>query len=490
MHIVLLTMFLRIKKFKNLKNVRIMKRRYFLFFNCLNFLIAALLFTGCGLYNKYERPEVDAQGLIRDAISDIDTLAVQDTASFGNLPWREVFTDPVLQTLIEQGLEKNADLQNAALNVQMYEAMLKAAKLAFLPAIQFGSASGSISTLYTDPSVTTKAYSLPITASWTLDLFGNVLSQKRSTQMKMLGMKDYQMAVRAQVISGIANSYYTLLMLDKQVEIVDEMSRMSKETWEMMKLQHQLGRVRSTGVQSAEAAYLSMQTRANDFKRQIRATENALSLLIGQAGQQIPRTTLEAQSLPSEFATGVGIQLLANRPDVHNAEMQLAACFHDVQTARSQFYPTISIGATGAFTNSNGAVNPGKWLLNLFGNLTQPIFMRGALTANLKVNQLKYEQAFNTWQKSILSAGNEVSNALVNYNAYDANSKIEAERIKVLAKSVEDTKALYSSSGSSYLEVLTAEQNLLNAQLNKISNDFNKMQAVVSLYTALGGGGK
>ena len=178
-----------------------MKRRYFLFFNCLNFLIAALLFTGCGLYNKYERPEVDAQGLIRDAISDIDTLAVQDTASFGNLPWREVFTDPVLQTLIEQGLEKNADLQNAALNVQMYEAMLKAAKLAFLPAIQFGSASGSISTLYTDPSVTTKAYSLPITASWTLDLFGNVLSQKRSTQMKMLGMKDYQMAVRAQVIS-------------------------------------------------------------------------------------------------------------------------------------------------------------------------------------------------------------------------------------------------------------------------------------------------
>ena len=267
MHIVLLTMFLRIKKFKNLKNVRIMKRRYFLFFNCLNFLIAASLFTGCGLYNKYERPEVDAQGLIRDAISDIDTLDVQDTASFGNLPWREVFTDPVLQTLIEQGLEKNADLQNAALNVQMYEAMLKAAKLAFLPAIQFGSASGSISTLYTDPSVTTKAYSLPITASWTLDLFGNVLSQKRSTQMKMLGMKDYQMAVRAQVISGIANSYYTLLMLDKQVEIVDEMSRMSKETWEMMKLQHQLGRVRSTGVQSAEAAYLSMQTRANDFIR-------------------------------------------------------------------------------------------------------------------------------------------------------------------------------------------------------------------------------
>lgn len=455
-------------------------------------ILFCLVLSSCGLYNKYERPEVDTQGLIRDAVSDIDTLAVQDTASFGNLPWREVFTDPQLQKLIEQGLEKNADLQNAALTVQMYETMLKAAKLAFLPAVQFGSNNGmgTISTLHTNPSVTTKAYSLPVTASWTIDLFGNILSQKRSTQMKLLGMKDYQMAVRAQIISGIANSYYTLLMLDKQVEIVDEMSRMSKETWEMMKLQHQLGRVRSTGVQSAEAAYLSMQTRANDFKRQIRATENALCLLIGQAGQQIPRSTLEAQSLPTEFSTGVGVQLLKNRPDVHNAEMQLAACFHDVQTARSQFYPTISIGATGAFTNSNGSLNPGKWLTTLFANLTQPIFARGALIANLKVSKIQYEQAFNTWQKSILSAGNEVSNALVTYNTYDANSKIEEERIAVLAQSVADTKALYSSSNSSYLEVLTAEQNLLNAQLSKVSDDFSKMQAVVSLYTALGGGGR
>jgi NodT family efflux transporter outer membrane factor (OMF) lipoprotein len=453
---------------------------------------ATLLLSSCGLYNKYERPEVNTTGLIRDVASDIDTLAVQDTASFGNLPWRQVFTDPQLQALIEQGLEKNADLQNAALTVEMYETMLKAAKLAFLPAVQFGSNNGmgTISTLHTDPSVTTKAYTLPVSASWTIDLFGNILSQKRSTQMKLLGMKDYQMAVRAQIVSGIANCYYTLLMLDEQLAIVNEMSRMSKETWEMMKLQYQLGRVRSTGVQSAEAAYLSTQTTANDFRRQIRATENALSLLIGQAGQQIPRSTLAQQSLPTEFSAGVGIQLLQNRPDVHNAEMQLAACFHDVQTARSQFYPSISIGATGAFTNSNGQMNPGKWLTTLFGNLTQPIFTRGALIANLKVSQIKYEQAFNTWQKAILSAGNEVSNALVSYNAYDANAAIEAERVAVLTKNVEDTKALYRSSGSSYLEVLTAEQQLLNAQLSLVTDNFNKMQAVVSLYTALGGGGR
>ena len=457
-------------------------------------LLFCFLLASCGVYNKYERPDVNTAGLIRDVLIDTDTLAVapQDTASFGNLPWRSVFTDPQLQQLIEQGLAHNADLQNAALTVKMYESMMTAAKLAFLPAVTIGGTSpmGTVSTLYTDPSVTTKSYSIPVSASWTIDLFGNILSQKRSTQMKLLGFKDYQMAVRAQVVSGIANSYYTLLMLDEQLRIVTEMSKISKETWEMMQLQHQLGRVRSTNVQSAEAAYLSTLTQANDFRRQIRSTENALSLLLGQAGQQIPRSTLAEQYLPSEFSTGVGVALLQNRPDVHNAEMSLAACFHDVQTARSKFYPNITVGASAAFTNNNGSLNPGKWLTSLFGSLTQPVFQRGALIVGLKVSKLQYEQAFNTWQNAILKAGNEVSNALVNYNQYDLNSKLEVQRVKVLTKNVEDTKALYQSSGSSYLEVLSAQQQLLSAQINQVTDDFNKMQAVVSLYTALGGGGK
>ena len=458
----------------------------------LIFAAVSLLMSSCGLYNKYERPDVNARGLIRDAMNDADTLAVQDTASFGNMPWREVFTDPQLQALIQQGLEKNTNLLNAALNVQMYEAMLKAAKLAFLPAINIGSTSpmGQISTTHTDPSVTTKSYSLPVSASWTVDLFGNILSQKRSTQMQLLGMKDYQMAVRASLISGIANSYYTLLMLDEQLRIVTEMSAMSKETWEMMQKQFELGRARSTSVQSAQAAYLNTQTQMNDFKRQIRATENALSLLIGDAGHQIPRSTMDRQVLPSQLAAGVGVALLQNRPDVHQAEMSLASCFHDIQTARSKFYPNITVGASATFSNGNGAMNPGKWITSVFGSLTQPVFNRGALTANLKVSKLKYEQAFNNWQNAILKAGNEVSNALVNYNAYNDNSKLESERIEVLSKSVEDTKELYQSSGSSYLEVLTAQQQLLSAQINKATDDFNKMQAVVSLYTALGGGGK
>ena len=455
---------------------------------------AALLLSSCGLYNKYERPSVDTEGLIRDPLSPTDTLAVapQDTASFGNLPWRSVFTDPQLQQLIEQGLERNTNLQNAALTVKMYETMLTAAKLAFLPAITLGSqqAMGSIATLHTSPSVETKSYSIPVSASWTLDLFGNILSQKRSTQMKLLGYKDYQMAVRAQVISGIANSYYTLLMFDEQLRIVKEMSKMAKETWNVTQQQFDLGRARANAVHSAEAAYLSTLTQINDFERQIRATENALSLLIGQAGQQIPRSTLAEQSLPDEFAVGVGVALLQNRPDVHNAEMNLAACFHDVQTARSKFYPNITIGASAAFTNNNDILNPGKWLTSLFGALTQPIFQRGALVASLKVSKLQYEQAYNTWQNTILKAGNEVSNALVNYNQYDANAKLEAQRVDALSKAVDATISLYHSKGTTYLEVLTAQTQLLSAQLALATDDFNKMQSVVSLYTALGGGGK
>ncbi len=455
---------------------------------------AALLLSSCGLYNKYERPTVETEGLIRDPLSPADTLAVapQDTASFGNMPWRSVFTDPQLQQLIEQGLERNTNLLNAALTVKMYETMLSAAKLAFLPAIQIGGTSpmGTIATVHTSPSVETKSYSIPVSASWTLDLFGNILSQKRSTQMKLLGYKDYQMAVRAQVISGIANSYYTLLMLDEQLRIVTEMSKMAKETWNVTEKQFNLGRARANAVHSAEAAYLSTLTQINDFERQIRATENALSLLIGEAGHQIPRSTLAEQSLPDEFAVGVGVALLQNRPDVHNTEMNLASCFHDVQTARSKFYPNITIGVSAAFTNNNGVLNPGKWLTSLFGSLTQPVFQRGALIANLKVSKLQYEQAFNTWQNTILKAGNEVSNALVNYNQYEANSKLEAQRVEALRKAVDATIALYHSSGTNYIEVLTAQTQLLSAQLALATDDFNKMQSVVSLYTALGGGGK
>jgi multidrug efflux system outer membrane protein len=452
--------------------------------------LAALSLTGCkSLYGTYERPDVNTKGLVRDTKSITDTLAVTDTTSFGNLPWRSVFTDPQLQVLIEKGLANNTDLLNAALNVKMVEAQLNMAKLAFVPSFTFAP-SGTIASW--DGNKASKTYQLPISASWTVDLFGTLLSVKRNAQMSLLATKDYQLVVKTKIISGVANMYYTLLMLDRQLEIVTDMEGLTKDTWDLMKLQKELGHVRSTGVQSAEANYYSVQAQKADLKRQIRETENSLSLLIGQPAQTIARGKLDSQSLPSTFSTGIGIQMLNNRPDVHYAEMSLAGCFYDIETARSRFYPSLTITPSATFTNSagGGIVNPGKWLASAVGSLVQPIFMHGQLVAGLKVAKLKYEQAYNTWQNSVLSAGSEVSNALVLYNSSEEKSQLEAKQITTLMQNVEDTKLLLKQSSSTYLEVITAQQTLLNAELSKVADDFYKMQAVVSLYQALGGGVK
>lgn len=451
------------------------------------FASASLLMTSCGIYNKYERPEVDTKGLVRDVVSNTDTLAVTDTASFGNLPWRQVFTDPQLQSLIEKGIANNTNMLNAALNVKMVEDQLMVAKLAFVPGFTF-TPQGTIASW--DGNKATKTYQLPITASWSIDLFGNLLNVKRSAQMSLLATKDYQLVVQTKIISNIANMYYTLLMLDKQLQVVTDMTKLTEETWKIMKIQKELGRVKETSVQSAEANMYSVQAQAADLKRQIRETENSLSLLLGQQAQTIQRGTFEGQSLPAEFSTGVGIQLLANRPDVHYAEMSLAQCFYDVNTARSRFYPSISISGTGAFTNSGGMgiTNPGKWLLSAVGSLTQPIFAHGQLVAGLKVAKAKQEQAFNTWQNAVLSAGSEVSNALVLYNSSKEKSELEAKQVESLKKNVEYNKMLFNDGSATYLEIITAQQSLLNAELSKVADDFYKMQAVVNLYYALGGG--
>ena len=455
--------------------------------NIIPFAASALMLVSCGIYNKYERPEVNAQGLIRDVQSDTDTLAVADTTSFGNLPWRQVFTDPQLQSLIETALTHNTDYLNTALNVKMVEAQLTMAKLAFLPSVAF-TPQGTIASW--DGNKATKTYSLPVSASWSLDLFGNLLNVKRSTQMQLLGMKDYQLVVKTKLITNVANMYYTLLMLDRQLEILNSMSELTQDTWRIMKLQKDLGRANETSVQSAEASHYGVLTNIADMKRQIREVENSLSLILGQPAQAIARGKLADQQLPSEFSTGVGIQLLANRPDVHYAEMSLASCFYNTQQARSNFYPQITISGTGAFTNNGGGgiVNPGKWLLSAVGSLVQPIFQNGRLVAGLKVAKYQQEQAFNTWQQAVLSAGAEVSNALVKYNSSEEMSKLDAKRVDVLTKNVDMTRELFKSSSATYLEVISAQSNLLNAQISKVTDDFNKMQAVVSLYSALGGG--
>lgn len=445
-----------------------------------------LLLSSCGIYKKYERPEVNTKGLYRDTLSDQDTLVSNDTTTLGSTPWREVFTDPKLQTLIDSALSNNSDLLTAALSVKQSEDMLKVAKLAYVPSFVF-SPNGALSSW--DGAKTNKTYSLPIQASWTVDLFGNLLNAKRAQQMVLVQARDYQRAVRTSIISGVANCYYTLLMLDEQLRITKETEALTEQTWKTMQDMKEYYGYNEGSVLSAKANYLSVKASIPEIERQIRETENSLSLLLAQAPTRIDRGTFAGQSLPENLRTGVGIQVLANRPDVHAKEMALANCFYNVNKARSAFYPNITITGSAAWTNSSGMgiVNPGKMLLNAVSSLVQPIFQHGQLIAGLRVAKSQQEQAYIAWQQSILNAGSEVSNALKLYETSAKLSEIEAERVETLQSNVEAVTALMAN-GSTYLEVITAQQALLASKLQKVVDDFNKMQAVVNLYYALGGG--
>lgn len=455
--------------------------------NIIIIALATLSLTGCkSLYGTYERPEVKTSGIVRNPINADATL--EGANDFGILPWRSVFTDSHLQAIIEKALTNNPDLLNAALNIDIAEQQLSTAKLAFLPSVVF-TPQGTISH-FGDQKEATKSYVLPISASWEIDLFGKLRNEKMAAQMAMIQMQDYKVAVQTRLICNVANLYYTLLMLDRQNQIVTDMADLTKNTWEMMKLQMDYGRARSTSIQSAEAAYYSVQTRAADIKRQIREVENSLSLLMGEPAHSIAHGALDNQQLPSNLSNGVGIELLSNRADVHANEMALAQCFYNIQEARGRFYPSLSIAPTGGWSNGNGMVNPAKILWNVVGNLTQPLFMKGKLKAGLKVAKNQYKIAYNKWQNSILTAGAEVSNALVAYNSAQEKGKLYEQQIDILKKNVEHTQMLYRQSSSSYLEVITAQQSLLNAEIAQVQDQFSKLQAIVNLYYALGGGSK
>ena len=451
-------------------------------------LCMAALLSSCHIYKKYERPEVDANGLYRDPVSMTDTL-VSDTANMANLPWEEVFTDPKLQDLIRTGLERNTNLQTALLQVSEACASLMTSRLAYLPSLNL-TPQGGISSF--DGSKGSWTWSAPVAASWQLDLFGGILNSKRAARVALEQSEAYRQAVQTQVVASIATYYYTLLMLDKQLEITEETVVLWKENVETMKALKEGASVNEAAVVQSEANYYAVVASVSSLKDQIRQTENALSLLLRQAPQQIERGTLDEQHLPDEIKAGVPIQLLANRPDVKVAEMTLASMYYNTNSARAAFYPSITISGSAGWTNSAGSmiVNPGKVLLSALGSLTQPIFNRGANIARLKIAKAQQEEAMLAFEQAILNAGAEVSNALSQYETATQTLEQRILQINSLEKSVEYTQDLLSFGTSTYLEVLTAQQSLLSAQLSGVSDQFSQMQALVTLYQALGGGVK
>lgn len=454
----------------------------------IGMLCATALLSSCHIYKSYDRPEdIQTAGLYRDTLSSGDTL-VSDTANFGNLPWREVFTDPQLQALIQQGLNDNTDLQTAALKVKESQAALLSARLAYAPSIGL-SPQGTLSSF--DHSAASKTYSLPVTASWEIDLFGKLLNAKRGAQVTLLQTKAYRQAVQTQIIAAIANTYYTLLMLDRQMDISEQTADILKRNVETMQAMKEAAMTNQAAVSQSEAAYAQVLATLPGIRQSIRETENALSMLLKQAPQSIERTTLEEQQLPSEFSVGIPLQLLSNRPDVKAAEMSLASTYYNANSARAAFYPQITLSGSGGWTNSAGGaiINPANLLASAVGALTQPLFYRGANIARLKIAKAQQEEAKLAFQQTVLNAGSEVSNALSLYQTTTEKAVSRTLQVEASQKAAEATKELFQLGASTtYLEVLSAEQALLSARLSQVSDSFDRMQAVVSLYQALGGG--
>ena len=451
-------------------------------------MCAAALLSSCHIYKAYDRPEdITAEGLYRDTVAGSDTLA-SDTTNFGNVPWREVFTDPQLQAYIEQALKNNANLLSAILTVEQAQASLMSARLAYLPQLAL-SPQGTL-TNWNTGEMTTKTYTIPVTASWQIDLFGQILNPKRAAQVSLKQSEFNQQAVQTQLIANVANLYYTLLMLDRQLAITEGTAAVLKDYVETMQAMYDYGSVNSAAIEQSRTSYAQVVASLADLHQSISEAENSFCLLLNEPAHAIERGVLEEQVLPSDFSAGIPLQLLSNRPDVKAAEMSLAACYYNTNSARAAFYPSITLSGSLGWTNNSGAgiVNPGKLLASLVGSLTQPLFYRGTNIARLKQAKAQEEQAKLQFQTALLTAGNEVSNALSLYQNTSMKAESRTMQVNSARKAAEDTKELFNLGTSTYLEVLSAQQSYLSAQLSEVSDTYDRMQAVINLYQALGGG--
>lgn len=452
---------------------------------------ATVLLGSCGVYTKYKPATEVPQGLYGEAAASLtadgQASAEQSEPGLGGLDWKQFFTDPQLQALIEQGLQHNTDYLSAQLRVEEAKATLLSAKLAFLPSFAL-SPQGTVSSF--DGMKASQTYSLPVTASWELDIFGRMRNAKQQAKALYAQSNDYRQAVRTQLIAGIANTYYTLLMLDEQLELSRQTEESWKETVESTRALMNAGLADESAVSQMEAAYYQVQTSVLDLKEQINQVENSLALLLAETPRHYERSALQGQQFPTDFSIGVPVQMLSARPDVRSAERTLEAAFYGTNAARSAFYPSITLSGSAGWTNSAGSmiINPAKFLASAVGSLTQPLFARGQLTAQLKIAKAQQEEASLAFQQTLLNAGIEVNDALTAWQTSAAKRELLDKQVASLQNAVKSTSLLMEHGTTTYLEVLTAKQNLLSAQLTQTANRFTEIQSLINLYSALGGG--
>ena len=466
-----------------------------------NLIVAAsvsMLLTGCGLYNKYNnKVETPAD------VFGTDQSAATGGESVAQLSWREFFTDPMLQKLIEQALASNTDLNSARIAVEKSEAALKAAKLAYLPSLYLAP-QGTLAKF--DNSPWSKTYNLPLQLSIDVDVFASITNKKRASKAVLLQAQMYEEAVRTNLISIVAQQYYMLQLLDRQLDILTMTDSLWGSSLETQKSLFENGKAYATAVNQMEASYINVKTQIVDTRRSIRATENALCKLLAITPQHIerkkwgtsaltekPKDPLDQHMINAQLLKiGVPATMLEQRPDIRMANHAMEEAFYNTQAARSAFFPSITLTGTAGWTNSAGEmiINPGKLLLTAVGQLTQPIFARGKLIANLKINKLTLEDLQNKYVQTVIDAGNQVNEAMADCESAQEKYAYYRRQVEVLYDAYTGTHELMDNGKASYIEVLMAQEDLLQAQLSEAANLYKGAQAVISLYIALGGGTK
>lgn len=432
------------------------------------FIAICLVATSCSVFGKYSRPQV-----VTDNIYGVDVKST-DSTTIADIDWRTFFTDKHLQKLIEQGLENNADMQSAAQRIIAAEATYKTARLAFIPGFNF------------NPSYTLNggksSLSLPINASWEVDITGRILNGKRSAKAAYEQSRLYRQSVQTALVASIANYYYTLLMLDAQLEVSRSTADSWRENVRIMKAMKLAGMTNEASVSQTEANSCSINASLFDLEYDITRIENALALLLGTTPQHFERSSIYEQNLNSKLAVGIPAQLLAYRPDVRSAEKQLEQAFYATNSARGAFIPKLTL------SGQIGLAIPTDLITSLTAALATPIFNAGSNHARLKIAKAEQEQALIAFKHTLLKAGNEVNDALAKCQAAIGKRDIRKQQIAALESAVNSTQQLMRHSESTYLEVLTAQQKLLSAQLSQITDKFDEIQGIIELYRALGGG--
>jgi multidrug efflux system outer membrane protein len=417
---------------------------------------------------------------------------IKDTASMATLSWKEIFKDPLLQQLITEGIENNLDLKTAVTNLKTAEANFVQSKQAFLPSLS-GNASGGEYHPSNSQAANNQVYQLYALSSWQVDIWGKLRSTKRSMYANYLASEAYKQAVQTQLVANIAVTYYQLMAYDEQLKIVQQSLEVYSKDTETMKVLKNSDVVTGAAVVQSAANYYAVKSTVPDIKNNIHQTENTMSLLLGRSPGVIQRDSLFNEQMYSELSTGLPTQLLANRPDVKQAELQLRSYFEQVNIAQTAFYPSLTITAQGGLyaTQLKSFFSAGAFLANIVGGLTQPIFNNGLNKQKLKIAQANYEAAEYNYNKVLLTAGQEVSNALYQYQMVDEKTSSRQEQIDNLEKAVHYTKELLKyTSATNYTDVLTSEQSLLTAKQSAVTDKLQQLQAVVNLYAALGGGWK